>query len=308
MGLALSTSWNAFHCRDGKKIVAQIQELGFKELELSFNLTPELLKSIASGLPKAKLKVSSLHNYCPIPRGLPLEFALPDCYSLASLDQTQRQRALKYTKISIDTANKFGAGVLVLHCGRVEMKDITRDLIALYAKGAQNSPRFKQLKEDYQRARRRLAGPFLANTLRSLEELNRYARKHGVSLGVETRFYYREIPDFKEIGIILDRFKKSNIYYWHDSGHAQVLENLGFIRRHEDFLAAYSKDMLGIHLHDVKGALDHLAPGQGGIDFRMFKRYLKKNTLKVIEAHYPASSLAVKKGKQYLENVFHAVL
>ena len=134
MDFAFSTSWNAFRHRLGRNIIKEVSQLGFKNLELSFNLTPLLLKDIAAEISNQGIKVRSLHNYCPIPEGLSRKVALPDCFSLASLDEKERHVALEYTKRSIDTALQLQAEALVLHCGRVEMPDLTREMCILYTK------------------------------------------------------------------------------------------------------------------------------------------------------------------------------
>ncbi len=301
--LALSTSWNAYRFNEGAGLLFEISQLGFKAIELSFNLTANMVDSLAKESARLGISIQSLHNYCPIPDGLAPKQALPDCYSLASLDEQERGLAVKYAKSSIDTANRLMAKALVLHCGRVQAPDFTRQLINLHNQGLSQHSDFIKLKEEMIRQRKACAEGFLKQALKSLDELNTYARIKNVWLGVETRFYHCEIPDFYEIGVILDKFRGSQIHYWHDTGHAQVMENLGFAR-HKDFLELYGPELIGVHLHDVSGCQDHLAPLTGTLDFALLKPYLKKDTLKVIEAHYPASGQELIESRQFLAKIY----
>lgn len=303
MGLALSTSWNAFRHKQGEGITREIKQLGFKQIELSFNLNRRQLTEIQKSLKAQGLEVTSVHNFCPIPPGLKREKALPDCYSISSLDETERRKAVKFTKITVDTAAEIRAQKAVLHCGRVEIPDRTRELIRLYEKGLKNSGEFKRIRGQAIKERRKYIARFLDNTLRSLEEISAYAAKKKIGLTIENRFYYREIPAYHEIGLILRNLRGSGISYWHDTGHAQVMENLG-LARHKDYLEAYAGSLDGMHLHDISGCRDHLAPGQGEFDFNRLKPYLKKNTLKVIEAHHPAGAEDIKRAKGILEAAF----
>ncbi|MBU1906374.1 MAG: sugar phosphate isomerase/epimerase [Candidatus Omnitrophica bacterium] len=304
MGFFLSTSWNAFRYEKAKEMLFEIRDLGYSGLELSFNLTSSMVKEIEEEVRKGEIKVLSLHNFCPTPEGFNRFQALPDCYSMASADEAERKLAVKFTKNSIDTAERLNAKALVLHCGRVEMPNETRELIDLFQNKKQDSKRFSELFKATKQTRERLRSKFFENSLKSLDKLNSYARKKRILLGVETRCYYREIPILEEIGIILERFKGSNIRYWHDVGHAQIMENLGFVR-HKDFLELYGKEMIGIHLHDILGCRDHMAPSKGEFDFSILKPYLKENTLKILEVHHPATAEDLKKAKKFLGEVLN---
>lgn len=303
MGVGLSTAWNAFRHEHGAPLIFEIKSLGFQKVELSFNLTPGMVEAIA-GLSKThEIEVASVHNFCPIPEGLKREEALPDYFSLASCDETQRHTAISYTKRSIDTAAALGATAVVLHSGRVEIPDRTAELIHLYDTQGKDAQGFLKLRDSIRQERKLHSGAFFEKALISLDELNRYAEKRDISLGIETRYYYREIPSFEELGIILEKFSHSRIYYWHDTGHAEIREQLGF-NRHREYLEAYHSRLIGVHLHDTSGFRDHLAPLKGELDFNWMLPYINNDAvIKIIEAHHPATAQDLVDCKRALETM-----
>ena len=297
--LALSTSWNTNLNKPGKQIVEEIKGLGFDSIELCFFHTQKDIKEIALA---QGLRVVSLHNFCPIPNDLPRKKALPDSYSLSSPDFNERKKAVKFTKRTLLTAKKLKAKAVVLHTGRVEIKDHTKQLISLRRSGKHKTCKFESLRELAIKEREDKKQIFLDSIFLSIKELSSFAYNLGIKLGIENRIYIREIPNFREIKIFLDNFSKNGVGYWHDTGHAYILEKLGF-RRHIDYLKAYKKHLLGIHLHDVKDMVDHKAPFCGEIDFARLKPYMTKNTIKVIEAHSPATAKQIISAKQKLEQL-----
>lgn len=303
MAIALSTAWNAYRHNNANDIIQEITDLGLTTLELSFNLTKEIVRDIELAVKDNRIKVTSLHNYCPIPDGLSRNEALPDCYSLASCDEEERAQAVKFTKRTIDTALKLNASAVVLHCGRVKIEDPTRKLISFYDANQLENTEALKLKKKILEERNKKADLHFLNIIKSLEELSKYSQRLNIKIGIETRYYFREIPSFEEIGKILEYFKGSNIYYWHDTGHAQLWENMGFIK-HEDYLSKYAGYLLGIHLHDIEGSNDHLAPLKGRFNFNILKPYVKKDTLLTLEAHPPATSEDIILAMKYLEGIF----
>lgn len=301
-GFGLSTSWNASRHKDARAIIDEIKAAGFDSVELNFTLTREIVDDISSMVKVGQIRVRSLHNYCPVPDGVRPNQASPDYYSLASLDEDEREKAVSFTKKTVEEAEGLGAEAVVLHCGRVKLEDSTRKLMSLYEKGENYSDDFIDIKESMSSQRRLKSRPHLEKALKSLDELSGFAQKRGVIIGVENRIYFMEIPSFEEIGLILGKFKGSQLCYWHDVGHAQVFEELGFAS-HKDFLQNYGLQMAGIHFHDIRGVQDHLAPGRGNFDFSILKPYIKSSVIKIIEAHRTETIDDVKYAREYMSRV-----
>jgi len=297
MVFGVSTAWNAYRHRSAGAIVSELEGLGFKTFELSYNLNDVIVNGFKKLVANKRCRIVSIHNFCPIPPGMPREKALPDCYSLASLNEEERRLALRYSKETIATAAWLGAKAVVLHCGRVEIPDRTRGLIYLHGKN--NLRLLLKRKNQAIQERKNAAKPFLLNALRSLEELNRFAEANNILLGLENRFYYREIPSFAELRYIFAQFRGSSLRYWHDTGHAQVMEHLGF-HRHSGYIKAFKSCLLGVHLHDLVGCNDHKAPGTGSFDFGILSDFLNEGTIKIVEAHRGSNALALKTSNAFL--------
>jgi sugar phosphate isomerase/epimerase len=299
--LALSTSWNAKNHKDGNSLIREIKNMGFDKVELNFTLTSKMVKDIEQLVKMGEIRVVSLHNYCPLPDWMNPEEASPDFYSLSSLNEDERKKAIEQTKVTIDAAGHLQAQAVVLHMGKVEMQGDFRRLILLYNQGLRESEDYRRLKFEIIKERKRYSDKFLKMALASLEELSGYALKKNIKLGVENRYYFNEVPSLEELDIFFQQLG-GRIYYWHDIGHAQNLENLG-LYKHDDFLK-YSDHMLGVHLHNIVGTRDHRAPLNGEFDFRKLVPYIKGDTLKVMEAHHPATAVQLIESARYLENLF----
>ncbi len=120
-------------------------------------------------------------------------------------------------------------------------------------------------------------------------ELLEYAGRLKVRLGIENRFHYLDIPTHTEMDEILDLADLDQLGFLYDIGHAQVQDRLGF-SPHQAWLVRFAGSMIGVHMHDVAGIRDHLAPGLGEVDFRKIAKYIPKKafrTLEVLSANTP---------------------
>jgi sugar phosphate isomerase/epimerase len=236
---------------------------------------------------------------CPLPDEIPPDRASPDYYSLSSHDETERKTAVAIAKNTLVYAKRFNAKAVVLHAGRVDLRDRTRFLASII----DDTDRLVAARGEAIRERREKADGCIDNVIRSMEELVPFAKGLGVNIGVENRYYYREIPIMEEFEKLFARFKPGELYYWHDVGHAEVFDRLG-LASHKGLLDRFSHRLLGIHLHDIIGPItDHQAPGMGTFDFAMIKPYITPETIKVLEVHSPATADQIRRGAEMLMKV-----
>jgi sugar phosphate isomerase/epimerase len=300
--LGISTCWCSKRVSGGEEIAKDILELGLEGVELEYRIRSVVFREMKPYLHKA-LKVLSVHNYFPLPDDMPLDKASGDLFLLSSPDEDERSKAVAYSIKTIEHARDLGARAVVFHLGKVDMPDPTQDFFRLFRDGMISEKERLGFIGRQRRLRLASRGKNLDAVLVSLEVLNKEAVKRGILLGIENRFHFHEVPDFEEIGHILREFKGGNIRYWHDVGHARVQENLGCASQ-EELLEAYSGEMAGIHLHDVRGLDDHLAPGQGEVDFDEIKPFLRPSMIKILEVHSRVPQEEVLQGIRRLRKIF----
>ncbi len=297
---SLSTSWNASNHKSGRTLIEEIKAAGFDTVELSFALSKDMVDDIASIYRAGEIKVSSLHNMCPIPADMERAKASPDYYSMTSLHEDERKMACDIAATTIGYAKDLGARAVVLHTGFVDVRDRLRELASSFS----DKEKFAKIKSEMIRDREAVKRPYIDNLIKSLKELSPVAVSNGIALAVETRYHHRDIPLIDEYDEIFSYFKPGELYYWHDVGHAEAFERLGFAK-HEEYLKRFQNRLIGIHLHDIIGLInDHNAPGAGTFDFSILKPYVRNDTIKVIEAHMPATAEELRRGVELLDRIF----
>jgi len=297
--LGISTCWWANRISGEKEIVNETLGLGLKGIELDYRISSAILEDMVPRL-KRELTVLSIHNFFPLPEGISPDKASGDLSLLSSPDRVERSKAVRYSIRTIDYAHELGARAVVFHLGRADMPNPSRDFFRLFRDRKIGEKEGLAFIEEQRLIRQASKRKNLDAVLLSLEELNRVAEKRGIFVGIENRYHFHEIPDLEEIGLILRSFKGGNIRYWHDVGHAKVQENIG-ISSQRSLLEAYGQDIIGIHLHDVMGFDDHLAPGQGEVDYNAIKPFMKPSIIKVLEVHPKVKRRALLEGIRFVK-------
>ncbi len=278
---SLSTCWNSGRHTDGRAMLREIRELGFDYAELSHGIRMALVPGILEAVAAGEIKISSLHNFCPLPLGV--ETPAPNLYEFTAERGRDRELAIKHTFRTFDFAVRVKAPLVVLHLGSMELKDYGSKLEEMLEHDERHSIKYaKVLAEAIARreAGKRGAMERLYGTLKIILP---EAEKRGLILGCENREAVEEIPLESDFENFLRDFDSPNIAYWHDCGHGQIKENLGFMRVAEHIEPLTSR-LAGFHIHDVQfPARDHCPPGSGMIDYAALKPFVKAAHTKVFE-------------------------
>ena len=275
--VSLSTMWAKGRFSHMAGFVAKAKEFGFTHIEANASVSPQML----SELLKTKVSISSIHSPCPATsssRGTPIS-----SLSLSSLNESDRMEAVSFAKRTIDLASSVKARAIVLHMGEVPIDLNLQDrLYELHEGGYAQTKEYNQVKEELIYQRDFQAFHYLDMAKKSLQDISEYSQQKGIILGLETRFHFHEIPNINEMAELLGNVSGNLVGYWHDVGHAEVQQRLGF-SLHEEWLSRFRDRMVGVHLHDVLGISDHHAPGKGDINWEMLTKYLPPKIVKVCE-------------------------
>jgi sugar phosphate isomerase/epimerase len=292
MKAALSTMWaqqERFrgHMDDFARTAAAA---GYDAIEPSHSTDREGLETL---LRCAVLPLSSLH--APTPRERDARGRWNGDLNLAALDEEERRAALDATCRTIDYAVRAGAPAVVVHlgaCGNHPLPAETQ-LRNLYRAGITSGAECDRLRAEAAEDRAELAAVHMPQAARSLEALAEYGAQWGVAIGLENRLHYHEIPRFDEAQALLTPYPAGVAGYWHDVGHAEVLDRLGLVEKHA-WLDTNGPRTIGSHLHDVRGILDHRAPGNGDVDWSYILAGLPETALRTfeIDQHEPQELLS----------------
>ena len=283
-------------------MLREIRELGFQYAELGHGTRISLLPGILEAVDAAEIKISSLHNFCPLPIGV--TGAAPNLYQFSAERAREREMAERYTMKTLEFASRVKAPAVVLHLGSIEMKDYNEKLLALVARGQKESPKYAKLCTEVDEKREAKKGPFVERVNELLKKLLPEAESRGIKLGAENRQALEELPLDSDYQFLFRELPSPSLVYWHDTGHAQIKENLGFLQ-HAMQLESLRDRLFGLHIHDVQPpGRDHCAPGSGTIDFAALKPLIKPEHIKVFELSPSLTVEEVKSGVAHIKQVW----
>lgn len=269
-------------------MLEELAELGFGYVELSHGIRMPLVPGIMDAVKDGVVKVSSTHNFCPLPPGVP--GAAPNLYQPSAASLPQRVQWVRQTMRSLAFGGQMGAKVLVCHMGSLGFF-FTDPSARLYRLGDSLDPavrlddvRYKHLLQKQLTRFRRMAGRAMDRVYEAVGQVAEAALEHQIKIGVENREGFTELPLDEDQQRAVDAMASLEMVGgWHDTGHARIKEQYGFIK-HASLLEATSAGLLGFHLKDVDASGDeHLAMGEGTVDFDMVRSHFRPGQILVIE-------------------------
>ncbi len=283
-------------------MLREIRELGFEYAELSHGTRISLVPGILNAVDAGEIKISSLHNFCPLPMGV--NNAAPNLYQFSAERPRERDLAERYTVKTLELAARVKAPVVVLHLGSIEMKNYNDKLLEMVARNERDTPKYQKLCAELDRKRETRKGPYLERVKETLKKLLPGAESRVIKLGAENRQAVEELPFESDFQFLFRELTSPNLVYWHDTGHAQIKENLGFIP-HLMQLESLREKLAGFHIHDVQfPGRDHCAPGTGTLDFAALKPLVKPEHIKVFEFSPSLTAEEARAGVQYVKNLW----
>ena len=270
-------------------MLSEMAALGFEYVELSHGIRITLVPGIMRAVEAGVVKVSSTHNFCPLPTGVVQ--AAPNLFEPSVKEHREHDQWLRHTKRTIDFAAQMKARVVVCHLGSVTFfwfnpaRDIRNYLRDHHDAGrtADDTAYQALLKKSLAKLRKRMT-PFWEQVKASIHEILEHAKQKGIKLGFENREKFEELPldgDYPAFlaGLPVD----APVGFWHDTGHADIKEGMGLLK-HRAHLEALAPRTIGWHLHDVNAqGNDHQPIGAGHIDFNMVSEFWRPEHLLTLE-------------------------
>ena len=125
--------------------------------------------------------------------------------------------------------------------------------------------------------------------------------RHGVTLALENLPYLEGFPHEAEMAQLLAEFKGAPVKAWFDTGHHRVREMHGWVAPG----VPDGVTVQGLHLNDVVDYTDdHLAPGDGKVDFAALKELAHAVKHVVFEPHAHVGEAQLRTGIAHIRRLW----
>lgn len=282
---SFSTCWNIKkHPANGRELIEEIKELGFRYVELNYNIKAEHLETIEPMIEKGEIGISSVHNVFPYIADKDYD---TDSVMLGFDDEAKRKRSVELLIQSIEYADRYGAKAVVVHPGEVPFAtNIDHELKQIYHEQGKDSASYQKLWGEMLKKREQGSPIYTKRIQESLEEVCEYSAKKGynIAIGIETRSRCYQMPSLMEAKKICDHLKGSPVYLWYDIGHAMMMDRMGLYNNIEE-LQQVKSYIYGVHIHETLELSDHWCPYVHSKEeyFDHFLDVIDKAPLKVYE-------------------------
>ncbi|MDF2922330.1 MAG: xylose isomerase [Paenibacillaceae bacterium] len=256
---SFSTCWNIKRHSAGRDMIEEIRSLGFRRVELNYNVTQAHLDTIEPMIERGEIGISSVHNVFPFIADKDYD---TDSVLLGFEERDKRKRAVELLIRSMEYADRYGAEAVVVHPGEVPFAyNIDKELKELYQRSGRESEPYQALWKQMMERREQLSPAYVERIVHSLEEACNHAVKKGwrVAVGIETRSRCYQIPTLTEAKSICDALRGSPVGLWYDIGHAMMMERMGLYPNLEQ-LPQMLPYICGVHIHETLELSDHWCP------------------------------------------------
>ncbi|OWA36821.1 xylose isomerase [Saccharibacillus sp. O16] len=270
---SFSTCWNIKRTGGGRAMIEDIASLGFRRVELNYNVTQEMLQEIEPMIERGEIGVSSVHNTFP---HTPDPDYGTDSVLLGFEDEAKRRRAVDLLVRSAEYAHRYGAEAVVVHPGEVPIDHAdVKVLEQLYQEKGRESDAYRTAWSAFLERREREAGGYLKRIIDSLEEVCEQAASKGLNVrfGIETRSRPNQMPTLAEAKTVIEALKGAPVGIWYDTGHAIMMDRLGLYDSVQE-MTGLMDHIVGVHIHETIGLSDHWCPYVHSGDEQFYDAYL----------------------------------
>ncbi|AIQ50282.1 Xylose isomerase-like TIM barrel [compost metagenome] len=271
---SFSTCWNMKRHTTGEGLLQEIRGLGFRRVELNYNVTEEMLLTIEPMIERGEIGISSVHNTFP-------HISDPD-YGTDSVllgfeDKEKRKRAIDLLVRSAEYAQRYGGEAVVVHPGEVPFpNDIAKELEQLYSGEGKDSTAYRSKWAELLERREAYSAGYVRTITESLYEVcDKAASKGlgGIRFGIETRSRPQQIPTLAEAKRMIRALKGAPVGIWYDTGHAIMMDRMGLYDSVRE-MDGLMNDIVGVHIHETIGLSDHWCPYVNSGDMHFYDAYL----------------------------------